>query len=306
MSPALAALLAAALLALVALILAAREVAEHRLAERVRRASMGNASRAPRRGLADIGAAVLRSLDLGGLARFLAPPHDRLQVERLVVPLGIPAPLAGPLLVVVKLAFLAGALGVAALWHLAGDGKGNLGTTLLIGLGAGVILPNMLLSQLRKRRIAMLNDALADTLDLMVVCAEAGLGLESAVERVAVELRRASPAMALEFAQLGQEMRLMPDRNAAMERFAERAEVDGLRRLSATLAQAMRYGTPLGQALRALSADERQQRLVRMEEKAARLPALLVLPLIMFILPPLFLVLVGPSMLKLFDALGAL
>jgi tight adherence protein C len=168
------------------------------------------------------------------------------------------------------------------------------------------MLPNMIVSQLRKRNQAVLNRAMADTLDLMVVCAEAGLGLESAIDRVAAETRKATPQMAMEFAQLSQEMRMMPDRSQAMERFAERAEVEGLRRLASTLAQAMRYGTPLGQALRALAADQRQERMTRLEEKAARLPALLVVPLIVFILPPLFLVLVGPSMLQLFDVVGTL
>lgn len=98
---------------------------------------------------------------------------------------------------------------------------------------------------------------------------------------------------------------MLPDRSVAMERFAERAEVEGLRRLAATLAQAMRYGTPLGQALRALAADQRNERLMRLEAKAARLPALLVLPLVLFILPPLFLILVGPSILRLIDAVGS-
>jgi tight adherence protein C len=307
MSPFYAGLAAAGLLAIVAVALVANELAEHRLAERVRRTAVGAVpDKAPRRSLASLGAGVLRLLDVSGMVRFLASQQDRIQVERTLVPLGVPATMAAPLLVAVKLLFLVAGPAAALAWHIGSGRGGNMALPLLMGAAAGVLAPNMILSQLRKRRVAALNRGMADTLDLLVVCAEAGLGLESAIDRVSNDLRRANPAMSLEFALLSQEMRLLPDRSAAMERFAERAEVEGLRRVAATLSQAMRYGTPLGTALRALAADERQARLIRMEEKAARLPALLVLPLILFILPPLFLVLVGPSILQLFDAIGAM
>ncbi|WP_137178728.1 type II secretion system F family protein [Roseomonas sp. AR75] len=307
MSPLLAGLIAAGLLAIVAIALAANELTEHRMAERVRRAAIGvTPEAAPKRSFASMGASMLRLLDVSGLVRFMASQQDRVQVERTLVPLGVPATMAAPLLVALKLVFLVAGPAVAMAYHAANGSGGSPMLPLLVGAGVGVLAPNMILSQLRKRRVAALNRGMADTLDLLVVCAEAGLGLESAIDRVANDLRRANPAMSLEFAQLSQEMRLMPDRSSAMERFAERAEVDGLRRVAATLSQAMRYGTPLGTALRALAADERQARLIRMEEKAARLPALLVLPLILFILPPLFLVLVGPSILQLFDAVGAM
>lgn len=308
MSPALAALGATGLLGLVALILAVRELTEYRLAERVRRAALGGATpaRGGFAGLGSLGGALLRLIDLSGLVRFLASPQDRVQIERGLAPFGVPTAAAAPLLVVVKLVFLLGAPAGALAWHELSGREGSALATGLLGLAAGVMAPNLLLGQLRKRRIATLNRGLADALDLLVVCAEAGLGLESAIDRVAADMRRSNPAMAMEFAVLAQEMRLLPDRSAAMERFAERAEVDGLKRLAATLSQALRYGTPLGQALRALAADERNQRMIRLEEKAARLPALLVLPLIMFILPPLFIVLVGPAMIQLLDSLGAI
>jgi tight adherence protein C len=304
MSPVLAAAMAMSLLAIVVVALAVEELADHRMAERVRRAALGATPVAPRRSLAALGASLVGLIDLAGLVRFLASKEDRIQIERSLVPLGVPAATAASLLVATKLLFLTGAPAAAMLWHVATEQQSSMLLTALVGFAAGVMVPNYILSKLRARRVATLNRGMADTLDLLVVCAEAGLGLESAIDRVASDLRRANPAMALEFAQLGQEMRLMPDRSVAMERFAERAEVEGLKRVSATLSQAMRYGTPLGQALRTLAADERNLRLIRLEEKAARLPALLVLPLILFILPPLFLVLVGPSMLALVDAFG--
>jgi tight adherence protein C len=307
MTPLIAGLAAALLLAVVALSLAASEYTDHRMAERVRRAASGMAPETrQRRSLAALAGGLLRALDMAGLVSFLASKQDRTQVERTLVPLGVPLSLAAPVLVAFKLFTLIALPAAAVGWHVWSQRPGSPITPLILGLGAGVILPNLMLSQLRKRRVAALNRGMADTLDLLVVCAEAGLGLESAIDRVASDLRRANPAMSMEFAQLSQEMRLMPDRSSAMERFAERAEVEGLRRVAGTLSQAMRYGTPLGTALRALAADERQARLIRMEEKASRLPALLVLPLILFILPPLFLVLVGPSILQLFDAIGAM
>jgi tight adherence protein C len=307
MSPLVAGLTAAGLLAVLAVALAANELTEHRMAERVRRAAIGvTPETAPKRSFASLGAAMLRLLDVSGMVRFMASQQDRTQVERTLVPLGVPSSMAAPLLVALKLVFLVAGPLAGLAWNATSGSGGNPMLPVLVGAGVGVLAPNMILSQLRKRRVAALNRGMADTLDLLVVCAEAGLGLESAIDRVSHDLRRANPAMSLEFAQLSQEMRLMPDRSSAMERFAERAEVDGLRRVAATLSQAMRYGTPLGTALRALAADERQARLIRMEEKAARLPALLVLPLILFILPPLFLMLVGPSVLQLFDAIGAM
>jgi tight adherence protein C len=307
MTPVLAALGATLLLALVAFLLAISELTDYRMAERVRRTALGT-SPAPSstRGAAAIGGSLLRLLNVSGVVGLMASQQDRIQIERLLTPLGVPVALAAPLLVAVKLLFMLGIPAAAATWHISTNHDGSMVVTVLLALAAGVLLPNTLLTRLRNRRIANLNRAMADTLDLLVVCAEAGLGLESAIDRVAADLRRANPSMAMEFAQLAQEMRMLPDRGAALERFAERAEVDGLKRVAATLSQAMRYGTPLGQALRALAADERGLRMIRLEEKAARLPALLVLPLILFILPPLFIVLVGPALVQLLDSLGSL
>ncbi len=307
MSPLLPGLAAAVLLVVAAALLIGSELSEHRLADRVRRAALGTGPVIKqRRSLLSILGGLLRAIEVSGIVNSLASPKDKAQVERTLAPFGIPAATAHSILVATKLVFLILAPAVAMGWHYLSERQGSILLPLMIGAAAGIMLPNMIVSQLRKRNQNILNRAMADTLDLLVVCAEAGLGLESAIDRVAADLRKATPAMAMEFAQLSQEMRMMPDRSQAMERFAERAEVDGLRRLASTLAQAMRYGTPLGQALRALAADQRQDRMTRLEEKAARLPALLVVPLIIFILPPLFLVLVGPSMLQLFDVLGTL
>jgi tight adherence protein C len=168
----------------------------------------------------------------------------------------------------------------------------------------GLMAPNWVLGFMRKRYIKALQKGLPDAMDMLVVCAEAGLGLDSAVERVAREMAGSNQAVASEFALLAHELRVMPDRRQALTRLADRALVELLKRLAATLGQTFRFGTPLAQALRILAAEARQDRVARLENKAAQLPALMVLPLILFIMPCLFIVLVGPSVVTLSKSFG--
>lgn len=172
------------------------------------------------------------------------------------------------------------------------------------GVGLGLFGPNALIGYARRLRMRALRLGLSDALDLLVVCAEAGLGLESAIDRVASEMRVASPEVALEFAALGQDLRLTADRGAALMRMGERTGLEGFQRLTVTLAQTLRYGTPLGQTLRVLAIEMRNDRLLRLEEKAARLPTLLMIPLAMFILPCLFIVVAGPAALRLIEMMS--
>jgi tight adherence protein C len=164
-----------------------------------------------------------------------------------------------------------------------------------VGLMVGLLGPNWVMGSLRSRYLRRRQRGLTEALDLMVVCSEAGLGLESSVERVAREMARSNPGVALEFGTLANELRLLPERRQALARLGERAASEEMQRLTAALNQTLRYGTPLAQAMRTLSADLRRERMSRLEEQATRLPALLVLPLILFIMPCLFVVLVGPS-----------
>jgi tight adherence protein C len=173
----------------------------------------------------------------------------------------------------------------------------------LLAVTFGMFGPNWTLQRIRQSRLAALRRGLPDALDLMVVCAEAGLGLETAVDRVAAEMRASSPAIAMEFNQLGQDMRLSSDRSAALLRMGERTGLDGFQQLAGTLSQSLRYGTPLGQALRVLGAEMRGERLIRLEEKAAKLPVLLTIPLALFIFPCLFIVVGGPVVIKVLNLL---
>lgn len=168
-----------------------------------------------------------------------------------------------------------------------------------IGILVGIFGPNLFLGYLKGKHEEKLRKGLPDALDLLVVTAEAGLGIETALDRVAREIEPNNRPLAISFLVLVQELRMLPDRRQALERFAERSNFDGFKRLGATLSQTLKYGTPLAQALRVLAAEMRQDRMLRIEEKAIRLPALLVIPLILFIMPAVFIALVGPSVLEL-------
>lgn len=171
--------------------------------------------------------------------------------------------------------------------------------TVFVGILIGMFGPNYVLGYLKGKHQQKLRKGLPDALDLLVVTAEAGLGIETALDRVAREIEPNNRPLAISFLVLVQELRMLPDRRQALERFAERSSFDGFKRLGATLSQTLKYGTPLAQALRVLAAEMREDRMLRIEEKAIRLPALLVIPLILFIMPAVFIALVGPSVLEL-------
>ena len=137
----------------------------------------------------------------------------------------------------------------------------------------------------------------------MVICAEAGLSLDATLVRVSRELANSFPELAEEFAITAAELTFLPDRRAAFENLNNRTDSDAIRAIVNTLQQTAKFGTPLAQSLRVLSAESRAARLTRAEEKAARLPAMLTVPMIIFILPTLFIVLLGPAAINIMDTL---
>jgi tight adherence protein C len=163
---------------------------------------------------------------------------------------------------------------------------------------AGMLLPDMILRNMRKRYLKTVENGLADALDLLVICAEAGLSLEAGVDRVAQELRAGNAAIANELGLTANELRIMTDRRLALVNLGKRTGLDSLKRLSGTLSQTLQYGTPLTQALRVLAAEMRQEMLTRFEAKAAKLPVLLTVPMIVFILPCVFLIVGGPAVVQ--------
>jgi tight adherence protein C len=181
--------------------------------------------------------------------------------------------------------------------------------TIKLGLMAGAFIlgwrcPDIVLSRLAARRRLRLESGMPDALDLLVICAEAGLSLDHAIEQVARALKASSRDVAEEFAATAAEMRVSPDRGRALENMAQRTGLASLRAIVATLTQSIKFGTPLADALRILAAELRAERLARFEERAARLPVLLTLPLMAFILPSLMIVIGTPLALRIIDMLG--
>ena len=210
-----------------------------------------------------------------------------------------------PLVLGGKVALMVLVPGVAVA-YVAISGATPLRAALAVGgaLPAGVLVPEWGLRFLRAPSARELQRGASDALDLLVVCTEAGMGLEAAIDQVAREMRPSNRAMASALATLVDELRVLPDRRQAFTNFGERSGVDSLRRMAAIIAQALEYGTPLGQALRAVAGELRRERLTQLEAKAVRLPGMLVFPLIFFILPALFIALMGSPMLHVMDTLA--
>ena len=169
-------------------------------------------------------------------------------------------------------------------------------------LGIGYKGPEIYLGNLIGKRTKGIRKGLPDALDLMVICAEAGLTVDAAFNRVARELGRAYPELGDEFALTSIELSFLSERRLAFENLAYRVDLDAVRGVVTTMIQTERYGTPLASALRVLSAEFRNERMMRAEEKAARLPAIMTIPLILFILPVLFIVILGPAACSIADA----
>ena len=162
--------------------------------------------------------------------------------------------------------------------------------------------PDIFIKNKITKRTDAIRKGLPDALDLLVICAEAGLTVDAAFNRVAKELGRAYPELGDEFALTAIELSFLNERKHAFDNLAYRVDLEAVKGVVTTMVQTERYGTPLASALRVLSAEFRNERMMRAEEKAARLPAIMTVPLIMFILPVLFIVILGPAACSIADA----
>jgi tight adherence protein C len=163
--------------------------------------------------------------------------------------------------------------------------------------------PEIFLKNKADKRTKEIQKGLPDALDLLVICAEAGLTVDAAFNRVAKELGRAYPELGDEFALTAIELSFLNERRMAFNNLAYRVNLEAVKGVVTTMVQTERYGTPLASALRVLSAEFRNERMMRAEEKAARLPAIMTVPLIVFILPTLFVVILGPAACSIADNL---
>jgi tight adherence protein C len=166
----------------------------------------------------------------------------------------------------------------------------------------GFFGPDIWIHNLVSKRQLQLRRGLPDALDLLVICAEAGLGMDAAFSRVSREMIKSSPEVADEFGLCSIELSFLPERRQALQNLADRTGMPEFRAIVNTLMQTEKYGTPLANSLRVLSAEFRNDRLMKAEEKAARLPAIMTVPMILFILPVLFIILLGPAIFRIVDA----
>jgi tight adherence protein C len=162
----------------------------------------------------------------------------------------------------------------------------------------GYYLPDLFVSNVIARRQASIMRAFPDALDLLLICVESGMSIEPAFSRVAAEIGQQSPELAEELALTTAELSYLPERRIAFENLAGRCGHPGVKAVATALNQAEKYGTPLGQALRVAAQENRESRMSEAEKKAASLPAKLTVPMIIFFLPCLFAVIMGPAMMK--------
>jgi Flp pilus assembly protein TadC len=181
--------------------------------------------------------------------------------------------------------------------------KTNQPTTIKLGLciGAaylGMHLPLLFLKNRIQRRQQSIKRAFPDTLDLLLICVESGMSIEAAFRKVSEEIGSQSVALAEELTLTMAELSYLPDRRQAYENLAKRTDLDGVKSVCMALQQAERYGTPLANMLRVMAQENRDMRMSEAEKKAAGLPPKLTVPMILFFLPVLFVVILGPAAIK--------
>ena len=170
---------------------------------------------------------------------------------------------------------------------------------LCIGMGyVGMHLPYLFLKNQITRRQLSLKRAFPDALDLLLICVESGMSVEAAFRKVSQEIGAQSIALAEEFTLTTAELSYLPDRRQAYENLAKRTDLEGVKAVCVALQQSERYGTPLGTTLRVMAQENRDMRMSEAEKKAAALPPKLTVPMILFFLPVLFVVILGPAAIK--------
>jgi tight adherence protein C len=162
----------------------------------------------------------------------------------------------------------------------------------------GMHSPNLYLKNQIQRRQLSIKRAFPDALDLMLICVESGMSVEAAFRKVSEEIGSQSVTLAEELTLTTAELSYLPDRRQAYENLAQRTGIEGVRAVCLALQQAERYGTPLGTTLRVLAQENRDMRMSEAEKKAAGLPPKLTVPMIVFFLPVLFVVILGPAAIK--------
>jgi tight adherence protein C len=193
---------------------------------------------------------------------------------------------------------------VLALAYLLLDRDYPLIVNLGISLGAGYVgfyLPNFFVQNLVQRRQTSIKNAFPDSLDMLLICVQSGMSTEAAFQKVAGEVGASSLELAEELSLTTAELSYLQDRRQAFENLGKRTGIPGIKAVATALIQAERYGTPVGQALRVMARENRDMRMSEAEKKAAALPPKLTVPMIIFFLPVLFVVILGPAIIQVFN-----
>ena len=174
-------------------------------------------------------------------------------------------------------------------------------TICMVAAVIGFYGPNIFLANRISKRRTSIMQAFPDALDLLLICVEAGMSIETAVVKVSQEIGTSSIELAEELALMSAELSYLPERRMAYDGLAKRTDHPGVRAVATAMVQAEQYGTPLGAALRTMAKENRELRLSAAEKKAAALPAQLTVPMILFFLPVLFVVILGPAIIQIQD-----
>lgn len=202
--------------------------------------------------------------------------------------------------------FVFGAVTAFYLYLINGFGLPSM-TKLSFCVGAlllGYYAPNVYISNIAQKRRESIVAAFPDALDLLLICVESGMSIEAAIQKVSQEVGSSSIELAEELTLVSAELSYLPERRQAYEGLAKRTNHPGIKAVATAMIQAERYGTPLGSALRVMSKENRELRLSAAEKKAAALPAKLTVPMILFFLPVLFVVILGPAIIKVQDTIA--
>jgi tight adherence protein C len=164
----------------------------------------------------------------------------------------------------------------------------------------GFYLPNMFIENLVQRRQTSIKNAFPDSLDMLLICVQSGMSVEAAFQKVSGEVGPSSLELAEELSLTTAELSYLQDRRQAFENLGKRTGIPGIKAVATALIQAERYGTPVGTALRVMAKENREMRMSEAEKKAAALPPKLTVPMIIFFLPVLFVVILGPALIQVF------
>jgi tight adherence protein C len=236
------------------------------------------------------------------------PESEQREIIRRLSGLGVPAVYAswvftgGKVLAAVTFGLLM--LIVAGRIDAIADFRFAMPLAMAAGAVAGWLLLGILIGVSARRRAKEVAAAMPEALDLLVICVDAGLSLEDALSRVVIELGQSRPALADELALTSADLQILPSRSEALTRMADRVDMPSITLVVTTLSQTLQYGTPLAQALRSIASQMRDDALIQLEERANQLPAILTVPMMLFIMPTIFLVVGGPAALQLMDIMG--